>query len=137
LAKQSFDQRWMKPLRFTYAWLAGGIVLMILVLDSTLLPGAGRGMWLNDKWAHFLAFFILMTWFSGVFRGRVAPWVALGLLGFGILIEIIQSRLPYRSAELADVWFDAGGILFAWGLAAAGIGRWTMFLESRLPAKGS
>ena len=110
---------------------------MILVLDSTLGPGVGRSMWLNDKWAHFLTFFILMSWFAGVFRARAAPWVALGLLGFGVLIEIFQSRLPHRSAELADVMFDAGGILLAWGLAAAGLGRWTMFLESWLPAKGS
>jgi VanZ family protein len=127
----------MKALRFIYFWLAGGIFLMALVLNSTLMPGAGRSMWLNDKWAHFLAFFILMTWFSGVFRARVVPWVALGLLGFGILIEIIQSRLPHRSAELADVLFDAGGILLAWGLATAGVGRWTMLLESWLPARGS
>jgi len=127
----------MKPLRFAYVWLAGGIFLMILVLDSTVLPGRGRGLWLNDKWAHFLAFFILMTWFSGVFRDRVIAWVALGLLGFGIVIELVQSRLPYRSAELADVVFDAGGILLAWALAAAGVGRWTLYLESWLPAKGS
>jgi VanZ family protein len=127
----------MKALRFACFWLAGGIFLMVLVLYSTLMPGTGRSMWLNDKWAHFLAFFILMTWFSGVFRARAAPWVALGLLGFGILIELIQSRLPHRSAELADVLFDAGGILLAWGLATAGAGRWTTFLESWLPAKGS
>jgi VanZ family protein len=136
--KQSFDRNLMKPLRFAYFWLAGGVVLMILVLDLTLLPAAGRqSMWLNDKWAHFLTFFILMAWFSGVFRARAAPWVALGLLGFGIMIEIIQSRLPYRSAELADVISNAGGIVLGWGLAAAGFGRWTALLESWLPAKGS
>ena len=111
---------------------------MILVLSSTLLPLGGRSMMgFGDKVAHFLAFFILMIWFSGVFRVRLTPWVALGLLGFGILIEIIQSRLPYRSAELADVMFNAGGILLAWGLAAAGIGRWMTFLESQLPVKSS
>ncbi len=111
---------------------------MILVLISTLLPLGGRSMMgFGDKVAHFLAFFILMIWFSGVFRVRLTPWVALGLLGFGILIEIIQSRLPYRSAELADVMFNAGGILLAWGLAAAGIGRWMIFIESQLPARSS
>ena len=128
----------MKPLRFVYAWLAGGIILMILVLSSTVLPLGGKSMMgFGDKVAHFLAFFILMFWFSGVFRLRLTPWVALGLLGFGILIEVIQSRLPYRTAELADVMFNGGGILLAWGLATAGIGRWMIFLESQLRAKSS
>ena len=126
-----------RSLRFANFWLAAGIALMIVVLDLSLSPGIGRNMGINDKSAHFLVFLVLMLWFCGVFRGRVTPWVALSLLAFGILIEIIQSRLPHRSAELYDVVADAGGILLGWGLAAAGFARWTALLEARLPAKGS
>jgi len=127
----------MKPLRFAYIWLAGGVFLLILVLYLSLQSGGVRNIGVGDKIMHFLAFFVLMVWFCGVFRGRVTPWVALGLLAFGILIEIIQSRLPYRSAELFDAYADAGGILLGWGLAAVGLGRWTALLESWMPVKSS
>lgn len=136
-AKPSFEQDPLKPLRFPYFWLAGGLVLVILVLNFSLMPGFGRDIGMTDKVAHFLVFLVLMVWFCGVFRGRVTPWVALGLLAFGILIEILQSRLPYRSAELYDAFADVGGILLGWGVAAVGLGQWTALVESWLPAKSS
>ena len=127
----------MKPLRFRYFWLAGGILMLLLVLNFSLVPMGGRNIGVTDKVAHFLVFLVLMVWFCGVFRGRVTPWVALGLLAFGILIEVLQSRLPHRSAELLDTLANTGGILLGWGLAVAGLGRWTALLESWLPAKSS
>lgn len=128
----------LKSLRYPYFWLAGGIAMLIAVLVLSMMPGAGRNLGLmGDKIAHFVAFLVLMVWFCGVFRNRVTPWVAIWLLAFGILIEVLQARVPSRSAEFYDVVADMAGILLGWGLAVLGLGHWTGLLESWLPAKSS
>ena len=71
-----------------------------------------------------------MTWFGGVFRTRRVRWVALALLFYGILIELLQSRLPYRQAEAADVESDLCGILLGWILVAIGLRHWTVKKDS-------
>jgi VanZ family protein len=129
----------MLPLRFPRTWLAIGLLIMGLVLTLTLIP-AGRMTtvaFLSDKAAHFLSFMILMLWFCGVFRLPFTPLVALGLLAFGILIELLQSRLPYRSAEVADALYDLGGIGAGWLLAVLGGRRWTQLVEGMLPGARS
>ena len=127
----------MRALRYGYFWLGGGVFLLAVVLYLALAPIGTELILKSDKAAHFITFALLTIWFCGVFRlGRV-PIVAIGLLAFGVLIELIQSRLAYRSAELADVVFDCLGILVGWGLAAAGFDRWTARIESWLPEKTS
>jgi len=127
----------MRTLRYAYFWLTGGIVLLAAVLYFTLAPTGGLVVISSDKAAHFFVFTGLMLWFGGIFRLRRAPFVALGLLAFGILIELLQSRLAYRSAEMADAVFDLGGILLGWALAATSVGGWAGAIESRLPVKNS
>ena len=122
----------MRPLRFGYWWLGGGIVLVAYVLYLTLAPGVRGPVYVDDKLAHFLAFAALMSWFCGVFRPRVFPLVALLLVGLGVGIEMLQAQLTYRTAEVADAMFDFGGILLAWVLAVVGLGRWAELIESRV-----
>jgi VanZ family protein len=124
----------MLPLRYPYFWLVSGLMLMGIILGLALLP-SGRIdtlVALSDKTLHFLAFTFLMLWFCGVFRPPLTPLVAVGLLAFGVLIEWLQSRLPYRDAEFADAAFDLGGILLGWVLAFAGLRRWTAAIETLL-----
>lgn len=124
----------MLPLRYAYFWLSVGIALLVTVLVLAVAP-TGRisaVMFLNDKTAHFCAFLLLMLWFCGVYRLRLTPWVALGLLCFGLLIEYLQSLVPYRFAEWADAAYDLGGILAGWFLAILGVRHWATFLEARL-----
>lgn len=123
----------MRPLRFGYWWLAGGLALLAYVLYATLAPPANVAPLVNDKLAHFLAFAALMGWFCGVFRPVWFPLVALLLAAIGVGIELLQAQLTYRSAEVADALFDLGGIVLAWLLAIAGLGRWAELLEARLP----
>ena len=122
----------MRPLRFRYLWLFGGLCLVGLVLYSTLMPPRALPVLVivNDKAAHGFAFVALMAWFCGVFEMRFAPLVAVALLCLGILIELVQQQLTYRSAELADSLADIAGIGVGWMLAAAGLQRWTARVES-------
>ena len=126
----------MRSLRFGYWWLAGGVLLVGGVLYSTLTPPRGglHSFGLDDKFAHFLAFALLMGWFSGVYRPKWLPLIAILLVGLGIGIEFLQGYLTYRSAEVADAMFDFAGILVAWVFVAAGFGGWVEFIEARLPA---
>ena len=113
------------PLRFSRFWLVGGLAMMVIVLLGTLTPLSTRPIvllnLLDDKSAHLFAFAVLMLWFCGVFRLKYTPLVAVGLVLFGLLIEWLQSLVPYRSAEFADLLFDGGGIV----LVFAGLPPWS------------
>lgn len=124
----------MRPLRFGYWWLAGGILLLAYVLYATLAPAVRPTaiILFNDKLAHFLAFAALMAWFSGVFNPRLFPLVAILLAALGVGIEFLQAQLTYRTAEVADALFDFAGIGAAWILAFFGLGRWAEFVETRI-----
>lgn len=66
----------------------------------------------NDKAKHVFAFLVLAT---GLLRYWRISWpiAVLGLLGYGILIEVVQSYVPGRTASAADVLADIAGIALA------------------------
>ena len=110
---------WLRPAA-RRGWRAAlGLALMAvawLAFDPAPPPAADTG-W--DKANHVLAFAVL-AWLGSLAAGpypRHRLVVAAGLLGFGLLIEAVQSQLPARSAEWADLVADAVGI--ACGLLAA------------------
>ena len=110
---------WLRPAA-RRGWRAAlGLALLAvawLAFDPAPPPAADTG-W--DKANHVLAFAVL-AWLASLAawphpRHRLA--VAAGLLAYGVLIEAVQSQLPARSAEWADLAADAVGI--ACGLLAA------------------
>ncbi len=129
----------MLPLRYVRHWQLGSVILLLLVLIAALMPAAvwfwSDGLpvaeWLRnvDKWAHGLTFVVLAIWFAGQYS-RAAYWrIALGLLAFGMLIEVLQGLVRYRMAEWLDVGADALGILIGLLLALAGLGGWCLRFE--------
>ena len=65
----------------------------------------------SDKVLHALAFCTLSLLVDCSFpRSRFGVTKIVMLIGYGILIEVVQSFLPYRSAEVADVLADTLGI---------------------------
>lgn len=89
--------------------------LATTVAVVTLLPAPPAGVPGSDKLHHILAFAALAFPLS-VARPRLAPWVVLGVVAYGGLIEIIQP-LTGRQAEWADLLADAVGAILG---AAAG-----------------
>jgi len=65
-----------------------------------------------DKLNHVLAFASMAFCASRGFHHapRRHLGVPLGLLAFGVFIELVQSQIPGRSAEARDVLADAVGI---------------------------
>ena len=87
----------MRELRYGKFWLASGMVLLAVIMVLALSP-TNRTVtveFLSDKFMHGLTFFVLTVWFCGIFRMRFVPAIAVGLLAYGLLIEFLQSRLPY------------------------------------------
>ena len=64
-----------------------------------------------DKVFHFLGFcyLTLITWLSKILSKDLHVYVI--VLAYGILIEIVQRFLPYRSFEYLDIFVDFIGIL--------------------------
>ena len=129
----------MLELRYARFWRAASLVLLILVLAATLMPAiwfwsdkVKLSGWLAyfDKWAHFAIFLGLAVWFAGLYQVRSYWRIAIGLLAFGVLIEVCQRGVGYRSAEWMDVVADAVGILAGLGLAWLGLGSWTRHFEA-------
>jgi VanZ family protein len=66
---------------------------------------------MNDKVNHILAFYVLGFLADFSFpRKNFGLSKILPLLGFGLLIEVIQYFLPYRSFSLYDLAADAAGL---------------------------
>ena len=72
-------------------------------------PPVGAGVW--DKFQHLFAFGVLAVLAHRAYpRASFAAHIG-GLLAFGIFIELVQSQIPERSAEVADVAADLCGVL--------------------------
>ena len=69
----------------------------------------------SDKYAHIIVFFglsLLLYKFA-----TINLKLQMGLLtGFGILVELVQSFIPYRSGSVDDIVADMLGILLFYGL---------------------
>ena len=74
-----------------------------------------------DKLNHWIAFatMAISACFAFAQSRHRALKVALWLLAFGVFIELVQSQIPGREADVLDVLADsigiAGGLLLAWG----------------------
>ena len=65
----------------------------------------------SDKLLHFFCFLYLtiITWLSRIIYKEL--WLYVIVLAYGILIEIIQIYIPYRSFEFLDIFANFLGIL--------------------------
>lgn len=72
------------------------------------VPGAP-----SDKLNHLFAFAVLAWLADMAYPGRrLARYRLTLLLGYGLLIELIQGFLPYRELSALDLAADGAGILF-------------------------
>lgn len=69
------------------------------------------GVTIQDKVLHFLAFYLLSLLVDFAFpKTSFGAVKIMGLLGYGIAIEIAQSFMPYRCCSLYDLLADVCGI---------------------------
>jgi VanZ family protein len=136
----------MLPLRYAFRWQVASAALLVIVLAGALMPAIWLWpdrvrivSWFNhlDKWAHFLAFAFLAVWFAGQYRRRSYWRVAAGLVGFGILIELCQRLVGYRSAEWLDIGADVVGVVLGLLIGLAGAGGWCQRFENWYMMRGA
>lgn len=123
------------PTRFS---IAGGFALAVVVASMMWAPAVPfaqqgpLGLVGFDKWVHFGSYAGIMFLFAWAFHAKsmgllLAIAFATFLLGAGV--ELIQSTIPYRTMNAADVVANGAGVVFA-------LGVWEV-IRPRLPLESS
>ena len=74
----------------------------------------------SDKLGHFIAYGVLMFWFSMLYLKRASRIAyAAGFIAMGIGLEFVQGWLGYRTYEVLDMVANAIGVLLGMALALA------------------
>ena len=129
----------MLALRYASLWRALSIALLAIVMVGATLPvfwffddKRAALLWFEnaDKWVHGLGFALLTAWFSGLYARRAYWLIAVGLTCLGLLIEMTQRMIAYRTADWMDVGANSVGIVAGLVIALAGLGGWGPRLEA-------
>ena len=93
----------------SYWFVLAYIMLLVLGIMSLIpVPDIGGG----DKVAHFLAYGALSAWFSLIVEQRITLWrILIGLISYGLLLELLQGLTSYRSGDLADAVANSLGVI--------------------------
>ncbi len=134
----------MLSLRYSRCWRLAGYLLLSLVLAAALLPAnwfwpaASTSLIDNlDKWLHGITFTVLALWFSGQYA-RHSYWrLIIGLVAFGLAIEVAQRMVSYRTADWLDLAADIAGVAVGMAVALAGLGGWCLRFEDWLQYRGA
>jgi len=135
----------MLPLRYASRWRAASVMLLLCVLAAALMPAVwfwddwhGFMNWFVnvDKWLHGITFVFLAIWFAGQYRPSSYWRIGVGLVLFGVLIELCQRMVTYRSSEWFDIVADAAGIVVGLVIASGGLNGWCLQVEGWLEQGG-
>ncbi|GAA5214277.1 VanZ family protein [Corallincola platygyrae] len=103
-------------LKNRWLYLATLIVCVIVISVLAFTDPPKQASLGNDKYNHFLAFFVLAFLCShGLLLKLRYKLVLLGC--YGLLIEWVQSHLPHRTASILDFAADMAGALTYFALA--------------------
>lgn len=124
----------MKELRFIRLWLTMGFLLVGVVCFLTLTPSPpDMGDFPeSDKIGHFIAYSAMMLWFGFIYlRGRRYMRLGLAFILMGIVLELIQGVLDYRSFSTLDMGANACGVMIGWLLARTRLADALVYVEGR------
>jgi VanZ family protein len=100
----------MSLIKYSFRFILAISIVVISILSIQHLE-VEPSVNLNDKLLHFSCFLYLtiISWLSRIIYKEL--WLYVIVLGYGILIEIVQIYIPYRSFEFLDIFADFTGIL--------------------------
>lgn len=105
-------------------WLVVAL-LAAVVLVASLVPGGGRtfagpfGVFGADKWLHAFAYAAIagaVTYADG--RALVG---VVGALAYGVLVELLQAGVPYRTASALDAVANGVGAIVGAAVVLAAV----------------
>jgi VanZ family protein len=118
------------PLRYPWLWAALGWLLVLGVITGSLLPGPSLpAVGVNDKVEHAGAYFLLMVWFAGFYQRKYQGAIALGLVGLGVALDLLQLLTMTRQFDVADILANSFGTLLGLCLSLSILGGWCQKLE--------
>lgn len=117
---------WIPLIPTTLRW--GAVVAVAgVILYYSIQAGPGTqtfqtgpfGLFLYSNWLHFLAYACLaVTLAYALHDSRLSAWelsvlALVGAVGYGVTIELLQSRLPSRTFAFGDMAVNAVGAAVA------------------------
>lgn len=120
----------MLDLRFPWLWMGFGWLLVAGVCFGSLLPASNVEFVLNDKLIHFVSYFVLTVWFSGLYS-KLAWYILITaiVIALGAALDVAQSATATRYFDFFDVLANAGGALFGFVLSVFLLGGWCARVE--------
>ena len=138
------DRHWtsgfnkMRELRFIRLWLTIGFLLVGVVCFFTLTPSPpDMGDFPeSDKIGHLVAYSAIMLWFGFIYlHGKQYMRIGFAFIIMGIVLELIQGMLDYRSFSTLDMGANACGVLMGWLLARTRLAEALVRFEARWKVK--
>jgi len=118
-------------LKLLRIWYALGLLMLVVVATVSLTPLPDIGV--SDKFSHLLTYFLLASWFGMLARDRfILIWTLVGLIAYGMLLELLQGQTGYRYAEWGDVVANSTGALAGVTLYFTPLRRLFRFVDARL-----
>ena len=122
----------MYALRVKWFWVGISLLLMATLTYLSLLPASGLPkLNISDKLLHFIAYFVLTTWFVGFIKVRWYWLIGLLLLLFSYIIEELQGLSHWRQFEWYDILANGTGIVMALLLGAFLLKGWSLKFEDK------
>lgn len=121
-------------LRFKKLWLIVGWSLVLMVIGLSLMssPPPVPSINYGDKFAHILAYFVLMGWFAQLYHAPKQRFnYLIGFILLGGVLEILQSLGGVRYGDWADMLANSTGVLLAWQLTKSRLAYVLVFVEDR------
>lgn len=126
----------MLQLRYPRLWMLPGWILVVGVIVGSVIPDAPlRALNVTDDIMHASSYGVLMMWFAGLYARNRQAWIALGVLTLGLAMEIIQSRISYRTFDLFDLRANALGVLVGLAFSFWFLAGWCQRLENWLMSR--
>jgi membrane associated rhomboid family serine protease len=110
MASISLSQDDRQGLSLIRLWYACGAAMLFAVAFVSLMPAPAIGV--SDKLSHLLTYTLLSGWFCLLARRRTAlAGSIVGVIAYGMMIEVLQGLTGYRYAEWGDVIANGAGCL--------------------------
>ena len=120
-------------LRYLRIWQIIGVLFIIAAFAASLGPYPVKSSIHNlDKYFHAATYAGLAYWFLQLNIRRRYIWVAVGLVGMGILIEYLQSFTRTRTADAYDALANTLGVAAGWAITLTPAGRLLEAIDRRL-----
>jgi len=111
-------------------WLLVGLVIFFSLTPS---PPAMPEFTGGDKFCHLAAYALMTIWFGLIYLpGRRYSLLGVGFILMGVLLELAQGLMGYRTLDIKDMTANAMGVLVGWLLAKTSLSLTLLRLEDIL-----